>query len=67
VLTQVLKGRPSLDVTRMNADRFQPYHMTPRFRAERVVESLGKVGARPPQRRPFPADARVPRQHRPPL
>ena len=28
----------------MNVDRFQPYHMTPRFRAERIVESLGKVG-----------------------
>jgi 4-methylaminobutanoate oxidase (formaldehyde-forming) len=39
----VLTGAPDMDVTGMNIDRLQPYQSNPRYRAERVQESLGKV------------------------
>jgi heterotetrameric sarcosine oxidase gamma subunit len=39
----IVDGRPDMDVTGFNIDRFQPYQLTPRYRAERTVETLGMV------------------------
>ena len=36
-------GEPDVDVTGMNIDRLCAHQRTPRYRAERVVESLGNV------------------------
>lgn len=39
----IVDGRPDVDVTGMNIDRFHPYQMTPEYRRTRAVESLGMV------------------------
>lgn len=36
-------GKPDMDVTSMNIDRFHRYQANPEYRAHRVVESLGLV------------------------
>lgn len=36
-------GRPDMDVTGINIDRFHPYQRNPLYRAHRVVEALGMV------------------------
>jgi 4-methylaminobutanoate oxidase (formaldehyde-forming) len=41
--TWIVDGRPDMDVTGFNIDRFQPYQLNPRYRAERTVETLGMV------------------------
>ena len=39
----IVDGRPDMDITGFNIDRFQPYQLNPRYRAERTVETLGMV------------------------
>jgi 4-methylaminobutanoate oxidase (formaldehyde-forming) len=39
----IVTGRPDVDVTAMNVDRFHPYQANPEYRRERTVESLGLV------------------------
>ena len=39
----LVDGRPDMDITGLNIDRFQPYQLNPRYRAERTVETLGMV------------------------
>jgi heterotetrameric sarcosine oxidase gamma subunit len=39
----IVAGRPDMDVTGFNIDRFQPYQLNPRYRSERTVETLGMV------------------------
>ncbi len=39
----ILSGHPDMDITGMNIDRLQPYQVTPQYRRERIVESLGLV------------------------
>ncbi len=39
----IINGRPDVDVTAMHIDRLHPYQCTPKYRAERTVESLGMV------------------------
>jgi glycine cleavage system aminomethyltransferase T/glycine/D-amino acid oxidase-like deaminating enzyme len=41
--TWIVDGRPDMDVTGLNIDRFQEYQLNPRYRAERTVETLGLV------------------------
>jgi glycine cleavage system aminomethyltransferase T/glycine/D-amino acid oxidase-like deaminating enzyme len=41
--TWIVDGRPDMDVTGFNIDRFQDYQLNPRYRAERTVETLGMV------------------------
>ena len=43
VANWIVEGRPDMDVTGFNIDRFQPYQLNPRYRAERTVETLGMV------------------------
>ena len=39
----IVSGRPQVDVTAMNIDRFMPWHLDPGFLEERTAESLGLV------------------------
>ncbi len=39
----ILTGAPDIDVTAITIDRFAPHQATPRYRADRVGESLGSV------------------------
>jgi 4-methylaminobutanoate oxidase (formaldehyde-forming) len=39
----IIHGRPDIDVTGMNINRFHKYQTNPEYRASRVVESLGLV------------------------
>jgi glycine cleavage system aminomethyltransferase T len=39
----IMNGRPDMDVTGMNIDRFHPYQSTPEYRSTRVAETLGMV------------------------
>ena len=39
----ILHGRPDVDVTGMDIDRLQAYQSTPRYRNERIAETLGMV------------------------
>ncbi|RPH96796.1 MAG: FAD-dependent oxidoreductase [Lysobacterales bacterium] len=39
----ILTGRPDVDVTAMNIDRFHPYQCNPEYRRLRAFESLGMV------------------------
>jgi len=39
----VLNGRPDVDVTGINIDRFHPYQCNPEYRRRRAFESLGQV------------------------
>ena len=39
----IVNGRPDVDVTAINADRFHPYQCTPEYRRRRGHESLGRV------------------------
>ncbi|MGK2927192.1 MAG: GcvT family protein, partial [Lysobacterales bacterium] len=39
----MLTGKPDVDVTAMNIDRFQPYQCNPEYRRQRALESLGMV------------------------
>ncbi len=39
----IVNGRPDMDVTGMNINRFHPYQCNPEYRSSRVVESLGNV------------------------
>jgi 4-methylaminobutanoate oxidase (formaldehyde-forming) len=41
----LLNGRPDVDVTGINIDRFQRYQCNPEYRAQRALESLGLVYA----------------------
>eukprot|EP00039_Didymoeca_costata_P015953 m.278433 g.278433 ORF g.278433 m.278433 type:complete len:881 (+) comp16315_c0_seq25:207-2849(+) len=41
--TWIKEGKPDMDVTGMNIDRFHPYQSTPAYRSHRVTESLGLV------------------------
>jgi len=41
----ILNGRPDVDVTGFNIDRFQKYQCNPEYRAQRALESLGLVYA----------------------
>ncbi|MBK9738308.1 MAG: GcvT family protein [Actinobacteria bacterium] len=41
--TWIVDGQPDMDITGFNIDRFQPYQLNPRYRAERTVETLGMV------------------------
>jgi heterotetrameric sarcosine oxidase gamma subunit len=41
--TWIVDGRPDMDITGFNIDRFQSYQLNPRYRAERTVETLGMV------------------------
>jgi len=41
----ILNGRPDVDVTGINIDRFQPYQCNPEYRRQRALESLGLVYA----------------------
>ena len=41
----ILTGRPDVDVTGINIDRFQPYQCNPEYRRQRALESLGLVYA----------------------
>eukprot|EP00455_Lapot_gusevi_P049055 TRINITY_DN6880_c0_g1_i1.p1 TRINITY_DN6880_c0_g1~~TRINITY_DN6880_c0_g1_i1.p1 ORF type:complete len:878 (-),score=245.93 TRINITY_DN6880_c0_g1_i1:263-2896(-) len=43
VANWIVNGKPDLDVTGMNVDRFHRYQSNPRYRADRVTESLGLV------------------------
>ena len=43
VASWIVNGKPDVDVTGINVDRFAPYQVTPNYRKERVVESLGLV------------------------
>ncbi len=39
----ILNGRPDVDVTAMNIDRFHPFQCNPEYRRQRAYESLGMV------------------------
>jgi len=39
----ILNGRPDVDVTGVNIDRFHPYQCNPEYRRQRAYESLGLV------------------------
>jgi 4-methylaminobutanoate oxidase (formaldehyde-forming) len=39
----ILNGRPDVDVTGINIDRFHPYQCNPEYRRQRAYESLGQV------------------------
>ena len=39
----IVDGRPDVDVTGFNIDRMHEYQLSPRYRAERTVETLGMV------------------------
>ncbi len=39
----IVTGRPDVDITAMNVDRFQKFQCTPAYRTARVVETLGDV------------------------
>jgi 4-methylaminobutanoate oxidase (formaldehyde-forming) len=39
----IMHGRPDVDVTAINADRFHPFQSTPEYRRQRGHESLGRV------------------------
>jgi len=39
----ILTGRPDVDVTGMNIDRFSAYQCNPEYRRQRALESLGQV------------------------
>ena len=41
----ILNGRPDVDVTGFNIDRFQRYQINPEYRRQRALESLGLVYA----------------------
>jgi glycine cleavage system aminomethyltransferase T/glycine/D-amino acid oxidase-like deaminating enzyme len=41
----MLNGRPDVDVTGFNIDRFHPYQCNPEYRRQRALESLGLVYA----------------------
>ena len=41
----MLTGRPDVDVTAINIDRFHPYQCNPEYRRQRALESLGLVYA----------------------
>jgi len=41
----MLNGRPDIDVTGINIDRFQKYQCNPEYRRQRALESLGLVYA----------------------
>jgi len=41
----ILNGRPDVDVTGINIDRFHPYQCNPEYRRQRALESLGLVYA----------------------
>ncbi|MCJ7815328.1 MAG: FAD-dependent oxidoreductase, partial [Xanthomonadales bacterium] len=41
----ILNGRPDVDVTGFNIDRFQKYQCNPEYRRQRALESLGLVYA----------------------
>jgi 4-methylaminobutanoate oxidase (formaldehyde-forming) len=41
----ILNGRPDVDVTGINIDRFQKYQCNPEYRRQRALESLGLVYA----------------------
>jgi 4-methylaminobutanoate oxidase (formaldehyde-forming) len=41
----ILNGRPDVDVTGINIDRFQRFQCTPEYRRQRALESLGLVYA----------------------
>jgi 4-methylaminobutanoate oxidase (formaldehyde-forming) len=41
----ILNGRPDVDVTGINIDRFQRYQCNPEYRRQRALESLGLVYA----------------------
>ena len=43
VANWIKTGRPDMDITGMNMDRFHPYQCTPEYRQTRVVETLGMV------------------------
>mgnify|MGYP003385990951 CR=1 FL=1 len=43
VASWVINGHPDVDVTGFNVDRLHAYQANPRYRSERVVESLGNV------------------------
>ena len=43
IASWIVNGKPDVDVTGINIDRFAPYQVTPDYRQERVVESLGLV------------------------
>jgi 4-methylaminobutanoate oxidase (formaldehyde-forming) len=39
----ILNGKPDVDVTGINIDRFHPYQCNPEYRRQRAFESLGQV------------------------
>ena len=39
----ILNGKPDVDVTGINIDRFHPYQCNPEYRKKRAFESLGQV------------------------
>ncbi len=39
----ILNGKPDVDVTAINIDRFHPYQCNPEYRRQRALESLGMV------------------------
>jgi 4-methylaminobutanoate oxidase (formaldehyde-forming) len=39
----IVDGEPDMDVTAINIDRFHKYQANPRYREDRVIESLGNV------------------------
>jgi len=39
----IVNGKPDMDVTSLNIDRFHPYQTNPEYRSSRVVEALGLV------------------------
>jgi len=41
----ILNGRPDVDVTGINIDRFHPYQCNPEYRRQRALETLGLVYA----------------------
>ena len=52
----ILNGRPDVDVTGFNIDRFQRYQCNPEYRRQRALESLGLVYAcHYPDRQPVTA------------
>ena len=52
----ILNGRPDVDVTGINIDRFHRYKCNPEYRRQRALESLGLVYAcHYPDRSPTPA------------
>lgn len=43
VANWIITGKPDMDITGMNVDRFQNYQLTPAYRKARVEETLGMV------------------------